>query len=389
MSTQGSVYRRGKTWTWHLSWKEGGQQKQEKKGGFPTKPKAQAALAEKIESLRTGSYVPTSQLTVGGYLDTWLDSLAVTGHKPTTIAAYREKVRSYVRHSIGDLKLQEVTALHLDHLYEKLRTGGGKDGRPLAPATVRYVHAVLSKALGDAEREGLLKRNPARLASPPSFSSARSPEMKVWAPEELAAFLEQTADHHLSALFRLAALTGMRRGEICGLRWDAVDLDAATIQVTRTLTPVNGVPVWGEPKTRRSRRTVEIDPDTMRTLRAHRREQLELRVLVGSGWHDQNMVFCAPDGRPLHPDNVGSWFARAVAKSGLTRIRFHDLRHTHPTHLLAAGVNPRIVSERLGHSSVAFTLDTYGHVLPGQGAEAAALAAGLLGSAPTKRLPNR
>jgi integrase len=131
-------------------------------------------------------------------------------------------------------------------------------------------------------------------------------------------------------------------------------------------------------KTARSRRTIDIDPVTVAALKAHRHRQRELRVLVGPGWTDNDLVFCAPDGRPWHPDSISTAFARMIARLDVPRIRLHDLRHTHATHLLAAGVNVKLVSERLGHASVAFTLDTYAHVLPGQQAEAAAAAAALV-----------
>jgi integrase len=230
---------------------------------------------------------------------------------------------------------------------------------------VRHVHVTLAKALGDAERQDLLTRSPARRASPPSATAARSPEARTWTPDELRTFLAEMREHHHRALFRLAAMTGLRRGELCGLRWADVDLDAGRLVVRRTITTVNHEPLEGAVKTARSRRGVELDAATVAGLRAHRARQLQERLLVGAGYRDRDLVFARPDGEPWNPDSVGRAFARAIKRTTLPRIRLHDLRHTHATHLLAAGVNMKIVSERLGHATVGFTLDVYGHALPG------------------------
>jgi integrase len=173
-------------------------------------------------------------------------------------------------------------------------------------------------------------------------------------------------------------MTGLRRSELVGLQWADIDLDAALLRVRRRIVAVDGELDTGDPKTERSRRTLDLDPATVAALRAHRTRQLEVRMLVGPGWHERDLVFCAPEGNPWKPDTISQAFDRAVKRHQLTRIRFHDLRHTHATHLLAAGVNPKIVSDRLGHASVAFTLDTYGHVLPGQPAAAVAAVAALV-----------
>jgi integrase len=255
---------------------------------------------------------------------------------------------------------------------------GGRNGSALSLATVRYVHAVLSKALADAERKGLVTRNVARLASPPKRSATRAAEMTAWTPAELAAFLDRTTDHYYGPLVRVAAMTGLRRGELCGLRWSDVDLDGSVLVVRQTVQLVAGRIVIGDVKTARSRRRLDVDEHTVAVLRAHRTRQLKLRLAVGAGWRDHGLVFTAPDGQPLNPDTITQWFDRTVRRTELPRIRLHDLRHTHATHLLAAGVNVKIVSERLGHASVAFTLDAYGHVMPGQQASAAAAVAALV-----------
>ena len=283
----------------------------------------------------------------------------------------RQRVECYVVPRIGSLPLQGLSALDLDQLYAALAS-------VVSLSTVRAVHAVVSKALADAERKGFVSRNVARLASPPRTSATRAPEMTVWTPAELASFLELVEDHRYGPAMRVAAMTGLRRSELLGLRWADVDLDAAALTVRQSVQLVEGRIVVGDVKTARSRRRIDLDAGTVATLRAHRRAQSAERLMVGAGWRDHGLVFTAPDGSPLNPDTIGQWFARMVRRSELPRIRLHDLRHTHATHLLAADVNIKIVSERLGHSSTSFTLDTYGHVMPGQQASAAAAVAAVV-----------
>jgi integrase len=353
--------------------------RQVRRRGFPTQAAAQAELDELLGNVRAGSHVEPARTTFGNYLHMWLDGLASKGRRPTTIDGYRRKLTRYVLDDpIAEVPLQSVTAADLDCLYGKLVTTGRHDGSALGLRTVRHVHQIIGTALASAERQDLIARNPARRAAPPSSTAARSPEAATWTPEQLRVFLDATAGHHHGALFRLAAMTGMRRGELCGLRWGDVDVDGARLVVRHTITTVNHRPVEGDAKTARSRRSLDLDPVTVAALRQHRRLQLEQRMLMGAGYTDRDLVFAAVDGAPWNPDSIGRAFARAVARTDLPRIRLHDLRHTHATHLLAAGTNVKVVSERLGHATVGFTLDVYGHVMPGQQADAAAAVAALV-----------
>jgi len=202
--------------------------------------------------------------------------------------------------------------------------------------------------------------------------------MHVWTPAELRAFLDAAVGHEYFAQFRLAAMTGLRRGELCALRWPALDLETGRLRVSRALLCVHGRLVESEPKTARGRRVLDLDAVTIAMLRDHRKAQVKERLLVGPGYQDYGYVFARPDGTPWNPERISSAFDRLVIATGLPRIRLHDLRHTHATHLLAAGTNVRVASERLGHASVAFTLDVYAHALPGQQASAAAATAALV-----------
>jgi len=354
--------------------------KQIKRRGFRTKTAAVEALNELTAQLESGLHVEPSRLTVADYIDHWLTTLPVTGLRTTTIASYRRKVDSYIKPHLGAIRLQELNAADLDRLYGHMKSLGGVSGRPLSARTIRYVHSIIGKALSDAERKSLVQRNVARLASPPSSTAARAKEPRVWSPQELSEFLsfvEASSSAHFP-LLRLAAFTGMRRSELCGLRWDDVDLDGASLTVRHTITAVDHVRVAGDPKSARSRRNIDIDEGTVRILRTWRRAQREFRLLAGEGWTDSGLVFTVPDGTGWHPDVVSRQFRRLVEMSGLPKLSVHGLRHTHTTHMLAAGQNARLVAERLGHSDVAFTLQVYGHVLPGQQADAAAAVAKLV-----------
>ena len=300
--------------------------------------------------------------------------------RPTTLNGYRRTLRNYVLPQLGHLPLQSSPPAHLDALYARLARSGRRDGTGLALTSVHHVHAVLNKLLNDAERKGLVLRNVARLADAPSLTAARSksPEMTVWTPAELQQFLRCIAGNRNEALFRLMALTGLRRSEVAGLRWSDLDLARRRLVVNQAATVVDRVEVLSAPKTRRSRRVLDLDPDTVTLLERHHLHQREEYLRFGVTATASDRVFTNEIGDPIRPDSIGQAFRRLVTDAGVPVIRLHDLRHTHASHLLMAGINIKVVSERLGHASVSFTLDSYAHVMPGQQAEAAAAAAALL-----------
>ena len=387
MSTRGSIKKAPNgTWSFVVDLPAvGGERKQLRRRGFATKKEAQAELTRLTSDLQRGTFVRPTRDRLGAYLETWLEGLPAAGRRPSTIAGYRLAIRTYVTPVLGDVELHALRATDLDALYSKLLARG------LSMSTVRKLHAMLGKALNDATRKGLIAVNVARVATPPSASASKAPEMTFWTPAELRAFLASVNKHPMYPLFRLAAMSGLRRGELCGLRWSDVDLDAGTLTVRQTITSVNHKLIVGDVKTSRSRRKVDLDATTVSVLRSWRKQQLAERMLVGPDWVESGLVFTVPSGEGVNPTTVSQTFARLQAartesaRQGgpsdgviLRRIRFHDLRHTHASHLLAAGINVKVVSERLGHASVAFTLDTYAHVMPGQQAEAAAAAAALV-----------
>jgi integrase len=300
--------------------------------------------------------------------------------RPSTWANYRTYTAAYVVPILGQIKLQALTPVQLNHLYAHLLEQGRRktinSGRTgLAPKTVRNVHVMLHSALHDAMRWGYLVRNVAEAADPPA---ARSPEQKVWSPQELGAFLDHVRDDRLYALWLLVATTGMRRGELAGLRWVDIDFDHATVSPTIPRVVVDHQVHDSAPKTERSRRRLALDPVTLAALQAHRQLQAEDRHMVGRHYRDHGYVFTWPDGRPLHPENIANWFEQHTRAAGLPRIRLHDVRHSYATAALKAGISAKVISERLGHASVAFTLQTYSHVIPGMDKDAATTVADLI-----------
>lgn len=252
-----------------------------------------------------------------------------------------------------------------------------------------YIHCVVHRALGDAVKKGILARNVAEAASAPSAKSTRPPEAKWWTPAELRKFLDLTGEEPLGPLFRVASMTGMRRGEVCGLRWSDVDLDASRIEVRQQLNVVRapGAPDGGlvfseRTKTDHGRRPIDLDPATVAALRTQKARQASHRLAIGSGWSNHHdLVFTQPDGQPVDPESVANVFERRVARSGLPRIRFHDLRHTHVAHLIAAKEQPLLIARRLGHASASFTQDRYGHLFEQAGSQAASAVAAMVDQA--------
>jgi integrase len=380
---RGHVYRRAQTWTYvvDIGHDATGRRRQTSKGGFPTKKDAQAALNVALNSLQQGTYVEPTAITVDHFLrDRWLPA-AKTTIRPTTYSSYEIHVRVYLVPAFGHLRLPQITPLAINAFYGELLKGW--NGRAaLSPASVRRIHATLHRALRDAVRWQLIVRNQAGAADPPR---AGRPEMKVWTPAQLHIFLTEAADDRFYTLWLFYILTGVRRGEALALRWSDVDLKAGTAAIRRSLVPVNHGLVFGEPKTARGRRLIGLDPALAGALSEHRRSQAKKRLLLGADYQDQDLVFAHHDGRPLHPERVSRWFANVVRMTSAPKIRLHDLRHLHATLALAAGVAPRVLADRLGHSTTAVTTDTYQHVLPDLDHDAARRVAALVFPDPAVR----
>jgi len=376
---RGHVRRRGKLWNVivDIGYDEGGRRRQKWYSGFKTKRAAQERLTELLTSLRSGAYVEPSKRTLTVFLREWLDSMRATV-RPSTWAAYKMLAEVHIVPAVGMVPLQRLAAGQLNALYADLLENGRRDGKGgLSPRTVAYVHATIRKALAEAVRWQLLTRNVAEQATPPRQQPNGS--LRTWSAAELRAFLAHVESDRLYAAYVLAATTGLRRGELLGLRWRDLDLNAGRLAVVQTIVSVNYAVSFSTPKTARGRRSVALDRDTIAILRGHRTRLLEERLSLGLGSpKDDDLVFTGIEGSPLHPGQFSDRFDRLVRTAGLPRIRFHDLRHTHATLALAAGVHPKVVSERLGHSTVSITLDTYSHAIPAMQEEAAGRVAALV-----------
>lgn len=364
---RGSVFKRSRTWTAQVYLGRDpatGRKRYKQLNGFSTKRAAEHALTEQLERLRVGEYADPGATTVAEFIERWLTAVTPTV-RPTTAASYRAMLERHVVLRVGTVKLAELTGLDLSSLYGELLVAGygkGNKVRGLPPTTVRYLHRIVSHALRDAVRWGLLVRNPADQVDPPR---AAHPEMTTWSAEQVRAFLDSVSTDRLSGMWVLLCTTGMRRGEVLGLRWEDMDLHSGKLAVRRALVEVAGYELHlSEPKTAGSRRSISLDVHTVTALGQHRRRQAEERLAAGIGGRAE-LVFTRPDGRALQPQNVSQTFASRTRQAGLPPIRLHDLRHSAATLALEAGIHPKVVAERLGHSTVQLTLDRYSHVVDG------------------------
>ncbi len=358
-----------------------GKRRQKWHGSYRTRKEAEAARAKIVSDLNAGTYTEPTRVTLGEYLTlTWLPSIR-SRVKPTTWDSYRRNVELHLLPRLGSRQLQRLTATDLNALYGDLLTSGNQktEGR-LSPKTVRYVHTTVHKALADAVDAGLLTRNPASSAKPPRPRAASQQEMRTWTAKELSTFLDSIRGDRLHAAFHLAAMTGMRRGEVLGLRWNDVDLERGQLAVRHALVLVENQIRSSTPKSHQPR-VIDLDATTCAVLRQHREAQEADRAGWGEGYAESDLIFTRENGAAIHPGSFTEAFQRLAARSGCPRIRLHDLRHTHATRGLAAGVPVKVMSMRLGHESAGFTLRQYAHVLPGMGADAATKIAELIADA--------
>lgn len=327
-------------------------------------------------AIANGSSAGGGAQKLGHYLDEWLAAVEPR-LRETTAASYRVAVER-VRGGLGAVRLGDLAPLAIECFYADLIREGGKRDQGLSPKSVRNTHVALRKALADAERLGLIDRNPAARAKAPRGERTEAP---TWTAEQVSRFLESVADDPLYALWVVLATTGVRRGEALGLRWSDIDLERGTLSVAQTITTVGHRIIVSPPKSDRSRRRLGLDADTVRVLRAQHEAQERDRALLGAD--PAVLVFGNEDGGPLHPDSVTNRFQTLMRRSGLPLLRGpHDLRHTWASLALAAGVHPKIVSDRLGHSTISITIDTYSHAIPSLDADAAATVAAQLFKAP-------
>ena len=357
MSQRGSIHRRGDVWIayWRTETSEG--RKQHTKS-FRTKKEAQQFLTDTMAAIRGGVFSEPTKVTLGEFLlERWLPTKKMAV-RVSTYASYRGLVERHVIPALGHVQIQQLTADRLDRFYADLVAHG------LATKTIRNIHVLLHRALTDAVRKSLVPRNVADASDPPKLNRADREEMKTWTPEQLREFFAGIATHRLAAAYILAATTGMRRGEVLGVRWRDIDFKARRLHVQQTVLTVEYQIIIGRPKTLRGERKIALDDQTIQVLQSHRAAQRREKQLLGDGYQDHGLVFAREDGTPVHPDYFSQTFDRTVRRLGLPKIRLHDLRHTHATLGLAAGVHVKVISDRLGHATTSFTQDVYMHAIP-------------------------
>jgi integrase len=370
---KGSTARRGSTWTayWDKTPDpETGMRRQGSKGGFRTRKDAQAHLSTVLVAVQNGTYVEPSKQLLGRFLiDEWLPAISGGTVRPLTLARYEKIVRTYiVKRDIGGVPLRSLSGGHMTALYGELHRAG------LSVATRRLTHAVLRRALNDAVRWGKIARSPAHAADPPALPESKA---SSWSHRELRAFLAHVEGDRLYALWRLGATTGMRRGELLGLTWRHLDLDGGSLRVEQQLIPTTGGVTFGPPKSKRSKRRVALDAETVEALRQHRETQKLERAVAGPAYDDGDLVFADELGRPIHPQRLTQWFGQHRKAAGLPSGSLHILRHTHITHALTEGIPLHVVAARVGDKAETL-LKTYAHLLQNSDEQAAEAVASLL-----------
>lgn len=336
--------------------------RRQKRVSAPTRKDCEALVRAALQAAETGGVARDDRLIVCDYVDRWLVAIESTV-RPATFRRYGDLLRRHALPVIGGVRLVKLSPLDLQRLYADRIAAG------LSPTTVHHLHAVIHRALKQAMRWGLVDRNVSEMTDAPRRTL---PDVQTWGAKQAAAVLAAGDGTDLAALWRLALLCGMRRGELLGVKWEDIDLDHGTVAVRRTLSRGKGE-TWelGQPKTASGRRSIALPTSCVAALRKHRARQTEDRLRLGAVWEDHGFVFTNSTGGPLHVNSLVGRFGRVVKAAGVPTIRFHDMRHTSATLLLAEGVHPKIVQERLGHADISMTLNRYSHVTPGMQRRAA------------------
>lgn len=356
---EGSVYQRPNgTWcaTYAAGYNDQGQRKRRTVFG-KTKQAVQNKLQKVLSEVAAGTPIEPNRMTVGEFLDRWLTGAAKTTVKPTTYANYEGVIKNHIKPHLGGVPLQKLAVVQIQGLYSAM----ARDGK--SAETIRLAHAVLRRALRQGVRWHLIPYNVCVDVDRPRVAKADITPLDA---KQVAKFLKVTKKDRLGAVFTLAIAAGMRSGELFGLQWPDVDLKNGMVKVTHTLTELGGELFLTEPKTAKGRRCINLPAVAIDALKKHQRQ------MRAEGHGNVPWVFCDTQGGPLRRSHFRErTFKPLLKKAGLPDIRFHDLRHTSATLLLSAGVHPKVVQERLGHSQISVTLDTYSHVLPTLQLEAA------------------
>jgi integrase len=324
-----------------------------------TKAEVRIKLTKAMADADNGLVFDAGNQTLGDYLERWLNDSVKDSVKLVTFESYARLNRRHTIPALGRVKLKSLTPAHLQGFYRSKLDEG------LSPRTVRYLHTLLHKALKQALRWGLVPKNAAEAVDPPR---AQKKEIRPLSTSEARGLLEAAREDRLEALYVVAISTGLRQGELLGLIWGDIDFEAGTLSVSRTLYRTKNGPLFTSPETAKSRRKIRLTPTALETLQKHREKQLEESERLRGLQQDHGLVFSSLTGTPLNRHNfITRSFKPLLERAGLPQIRFHDLRHTCATILFSLNTHPKVVQELLGHATIAITLDTYSHVLPGMG----------------------
>jgi integrase len=350
----------------------GGRKRRYVSGKTKAETRNRLARAKAEADARGGLFIPGEDVTLAEYLSRWLSGpLKTRNLKHATIEQYERQVRNHIVPALGRVKLQRLTAHMLQDLYDEKMASG------MAPGSVRQLHVVLHSALSHAHKHDVVTQNAAAKTDPPKVCP---PEIQPLSSDEARSLLSAARGDRLEALYVLAVTAGLRIGELLGLRWEDVDLDAGVLRVARTLTRAKGGTRFTTPKSGKGR-SIALTSKAIEALKNHRKSQNEERLRLGALWKDNGLVFALERGTPLDASNLDKRSFKLLLKRAEVRenVRFHDLRHTCATLLLGRGVHPKFVQELLGHASIAITLDRYSHWIPSMGAETARAMDAVLG----------
>ncbi|MED4332259.1 tyrosine-type recombinase/integrase [Geobacillus stearothermophilus] len=331
-----------------------GKRKQASFGPFRTKTEAKKELLKIKNQVDDGSYFKESTEDFSMFMERWFNTSYKRTVEITTAKSREYVIRNHIMKYFQHKKINEITTFDIDSFYvDKLDSG-------YSGAYIRQMHNLLNQAFDQAVRWSLVKVNPVKNAKPPKV---KSEEKITWTVDEVNRFLNLIKDSSMEIPYLLAIFTGMRRGEVLGLKWDDVDFENKKIRIKRSLCFVSGKGlIFKEPKTKKSKRQISISQHVVNVLKKHKQKQEFQKEKLGTQYQDNNLIVCTDDGKPLDPRNLLRQFYRLIEEASVPRISFHDLRHTHATILMQQGENPKVVSERLGHSRVGITLDLYSHV---------------------------
>jgi len=316
---------------------------------------AQRRLTELLSSLDKGVYTPPGRLTVAEHLHQWLEGYVKTNCSQRTLDGYQSIIETHLIPALGHFQLKQLQPQAIQAYY-------GKVVERLSARSVQHHHRVLSQSLKYAVRQGILGRNVCELVAAPS---SRKKVMRTLTPSEVEVLLENASSNQFYPIYYTAVSTGLRQAELLGLRWRDLDLDLLSISVSQVLYKRKGVCQFKEPKTSGSSRRIAMTPKLALFLKGYRREKEILDIELGMPLSLDDLVFSNIDGKPIDPSVLTHNLGRIVERAGLGRVRFHDLRHTFASLALLRGAKPKVISEALGHASVAFTMDTYSHIIEG------------------------